>query len=258
VGDGVLFIRQSIAAFESLHTQYPNDLLICRNLALAYGRLGEALLEHTEDWPDALDAHRKGFAVAEGMLKADPRNNNLTKIVAYARLGIGTALYELGQPRAALAEQIRAMDMLRATLDLDAKNETARYDTAYAMNEVSNTLIALGQLGPAQTQLTESLGVLSQSSGLAEAKLTDARVLLGVTYVRLGVTHSLSAGRPSATRAERSKFCAEARHWFELGGPILTAANAQEDHQWRYLTRSTVEQMTRQAESCTKGLTVSK
>ena len=143
-------------------------------------------------------------------------------------------------------------------LDLDVRNETARYDTAYAMNEVSNTLIALGQLGPAQTQLTESLGVLSQSSGLAEVKLTDARVLLGVTYVRLGVTHSLNAGRPSTPRAERSRLCAEAKHWFDLGGPILTAAHAQDDRQWRYLTRGTVEQMRRQAESCTNVLTASK
>ena len=252
VGDGVLFIRQSIAVFESLHTQYPNDIAIARNLALAYGRLGEALLEHTQDWTDALDAHRKGFAVADRMLKADPHNNNLTKIVAYARLGMGTALYELNQPRAALAEQISAMDMLRAMLDLDTRNETARYDTAFAMSEVSNTLIALGQLDPAQTQLTESLAVLSQSSGIAEGKLTDARVLLGVTYARLGVTHSLNAGRPSATAAERSKLCAEARHWFDLGEPILTAASEATDQQWGYLTRDTIQQMTRQAESCTK------
>ena len=258
VGDGVLFIRQSIAAFESLHTEYPNDPIIARLLALAYGRLGEALLEHTQNWADALDAHRKGLAVADRMLKADPRNSSLTKIVAYARLGVGTALEGLNQPRAALAEQIAAMDLLRATLDLDGKNETARYDTAFAMGEVSSTLIALGQLGPAQTQLTEALGVLSQSSSIAEGKLTDARVLLGVTYARLGITHALSAGRPSATRVERSKSCTEARHWFDLGGPILTAARAATDQQWSYLTRDTAGQMAREAENCTKVLTVSR
>jgi tetratricopeptide (TPR) repeat protein len=252
VGDGVLFIRQSIAAFENLHRQYPNDLLIARNLALAYGRLGEALLEHTKDWAGALDANRKGFAVAAALLNADPRNNSLTKIVAYARLGIGTALYELEQPRAALAEQIRAMDMLRPMLDLDAKNETARYDTAYAMNEVSSTLIALGQLGPARTQLTEALGILSQSSALAETKLTDARVLLGVTYVRLGVIHALNAGGSSASRAQRTQACAQARRWFDLGEPILTAADTQQDHQWRYITRGPLEQMRAQAGNCTK------
>jgi tetratricopeptide (TPR) repeat protein len=252
VGDGVLFIRQSIAAFENLHGQYPNDFLIARNLALAYERLGEALLEHTQDWAGALDANRKGLAVADAMLKADPRNNNLTKIVAYARLGIGAALYALEQPRAALAEQIRAMDLLRPMLDLDAKNETARYDTAYAMNEVSNTLIALGQLGPAQTQLTESLGILSLSSALADTKLTDARVLLGVTYVRLGVIRSLMAGQATASRAQRTKACADARHWFDLGEPILSAADADADQQWHYVIRGPLRELREQAGNCAK------
>jgi tetratricopeptide (TPR) repeat protein len=241
VGDGVLFIRQSIAAYEALHAEFPTEIAIERNLALAYGRLGETLLEYTENRADALAAHRKGLAVAERMLKADPRNNPLMKIVAYAQLGIGSALYELNQPRAALAAQLTAMDMLHGMLDLDDKNETARYDTAFAMNEVSGSLIALGELTTAQTQLTGALSVLSQSAGIAESKLTDARVLLGVTYARLGITHALRASRKS---------CAEAQRWFALARPIVTAANGASDQQWRYLIRGTVEQMNRHAKTC--------
>ncbi|MEJ0038486.1 MAG: hypothetical protein WDO68_20815 [Gammaproteobacteria bacterium] len=257
VGDGVLFIRQSIAAFDSLHTQYPDDVAIARNLALAYSRLGETLLERTRNWTGALDAHRKGLDVADRMLKADPRNSNLVKIVAWARLGVGTALYELNQLRPALASQIAAMDMLRSMLELDARNETARSDTAYAMSEVGKTLIALGEPGPARTQLTESLDILSQATGLADTNLTYNRVLLGVIYVRLGLTHALNANRPSVTRAERDKACAEAHHWFALGGPIITAG-AKADQQWLYLVRDAAEQMTRQAQNCTKALTVSR
>ena len=143
--------------------------------------------------------------------------------------------------------------MLRAMLNADSKNEVARYDAAFALGEVSATLISLGELAPAQTQLTEALSILSNSSLIAETKLNDARVLLGLGYFRLGLTHALRAAQPSATRAERNEACEEARRWFALGEPILTAASARDD--WQSLTRGTAEQMAQQAQICTKVLT---
>ena len=257
VGDGVLFIRQATAAFESLHNEYPNEFVITRNLALAYSRLGETLRERTQDWNGALDAHRKSLAIASRMLSTDPRNNNLTKMVAWERLNIGATLYELGQFRPALASQIAAMDQLRPMLDVDAKNETARYDTAFAMSEVSKTLLALGQAQPARTQLTESLGVLSQATGLADAGLTENRMLLGMIYVRLGLTHSLEANRPAATRAERNRACSEAQRWFALGEPIITEGSSR-SASWRYFARGLPEQITQQEQLCAKTLTVAR
>jgi non-specific serine/threonine protein kinase/serine/threonine-protein kinase len=257
VGDGILFIRQAIAAFDQLHGEYPNDFTITRNLALAHSRLGETLRERTQDWAGALDAHRKSLAIADAMLQTDARNTNLTKMVAWERINIGTALYELGQLRPALASQIAAMDLLRPMLDLDAKNEEARYDTAFAMNETSRTLLALGELKAARTQLTESLRVLSQASGLSDTDLTNNRMLLGLVYVRLGLTHALEARQASATRAARSSACAEAEHWFALGEPIVVAGSKKSE-QWRYLARGLSEQVTQQGAICTKALTVSR
>ena len=253
VGDGVLFIRQSIAVFETLHAESPDEPAVQRNLSLAYGRLGETLLEHSEAYAQALDAHRKGFAISDQMLKADPQNTRIRKIVAYARLGIGAALHQLDQQRAALVEQLAAVDMLRAMLNADSKNEVARYDAAFALGEVSATLISLGELAPAQTQLTEALSILSRSSLIADTKLNDARVLLGLGYFRLGLTHALRAAQPTATRAERSKACDEARRWFALGEPILTAASARDD--WQSLTKGTAEQMAEHAQICSGMLT---
>jgi hypothetical protein len=191
------------------------------------------------------------------MLKGDPHNNNLTKMVAWEQLNIGTTLYELEQFRPALASQLAAMDLLRPMLDLDAKNETARYDTAFAMNEVGKTLLAMGQAGPARAQLTESLGVLSQAGGIADAGITENRMLLGMIYVRLGLTHSLEASRPSATRAERSRACAEAQHWFALGEPIVTEG-VTKSVPWRYYARGLPDQMAEQTASCAKVMTVSR
>ncbi len=257
VGDGILFIRQSIAAFDALHAEYPQDIAITRSLALAHSRLGETLRERTQDWSGALDAHRKSLAIAERTLAADSRNTNLTKMVAWERLNIGSALYELGQLRPALASQLAAMDLLRPVLDRDARNETARYDTAFAMSEVSKTLVALGELEPARTQLTQALGVVSQAAGISNADLTDSRMLLGLIYVRLGLTHALQASQPSITRTARSRSCSEAEHWFALGEPIVMAGAGQNE-QWRYLARGLAEQIAQHAGTCRKALTVSR
>jgi tetratricopeptide (TPR) repeat protein len=257
VGDGILFIRQAIATFDNLHAEFPKDFVITRNLALAHSRLGEMLRERTQDWTGALDAHRKSLAIAEPMLKADARNTNLTKMVAWEHLNIGMALYELGELRPALASQITAMDLLRPVLDRDARNETARYDTVFAMSEISKTLLALGELKPARTQLTESLSLLSQASDLSDADLTSNRMLLGLIYMRLGLTHALEASQSSATSAARSRSCAEAEHWFALGEPIVVAGSKRSE-QWRYLARGLAEQVTRQAGTCTKSMTVSR
>jgi len=142
-------------------------------------------------------------------------------------------------------------------LDLDAKNETARYDTAFAMNEVSKTLLAMGQAQPARTHLTESLRVLSQATGLADAGLTENRMLLGMIYVRLGLTHSLEASRLAATRTERSRACSEAQRWFALGEPIITEGS-RKSASWRYFARGLPEQMARQTQLCAKTLTVAR
>jgi non-specific serine/threonine protein kinase/serine/threonine-protein kinase len=257
VGDGILFIRQAVAAFDKLHAEFPRDFVVTRNLALAHSRLGETLRERTQDWSGALDAHRKSLAIAEAMLEGDPRNTNLTRMVGWERINIGAALYELGELRPALASQIAAMDLLRPLLDRDTRNETARYDTVFAMSEISKTLLALGELKPARTQLTESLNLLSQASDLSDTDVTNNRMLLGLIYTRLGLTHALEAGQPSATRAARNRSCAEAEHWLALGEPIVIAG-AKQNEQWRYLARGLAEQVTQQAATCTKAIPVSR
>ncbi len=258
VGDGVLFIRQAIAVFDTLRAELPDDPVIQRNLSLAYGRLGETLLDNTESYEEAFNAHQEGFEIADRMLQADPHNTRVSKIVAYAQLGMGTALYRMNQPRTALAAQLKAVDMLRDMLSADSKNEMARYDAAFALGEAGATLIALGELASAEGQLTEALNILSRSTGITDPNLNDSKVLLGLDYFRLGLTHALRASQPATSRAQRTKACEEAKKWFALGEPILTAASGAGDGQWRTLTKETVAQMAKEADICTKVLTVAK
>jgi hypothetical protein len=117
--------------------------------------------------------------------------------------------------------------------------------------------VALGQPGAARTQLTEALGVLSQASGLSDTSLTENRMLLGMIYVRLGLTHSLEASHPAATRAERSRACSEAQRWFALGEPIITEGSGK-NASWSYYARGLPEQVTQQVQLCAKTLTVAR
>jgi eukaryotic-like serine/threonine-protein kinase len=257
VGDGVLFMRQAIAIYDVMRAEAPQDIVIQRNLAVAYGRVGEALLNETESFQEAHTAHRKSFEIAERMLRADAHNSRLQKIVAYARLGMGNALYQMNQPGDALAEQVKAADMMRTMLDADSANEMARIDAAYSLGEVSTSLIALGELDPAETQLTEALNILSQSSKVASPALTDTKMLLGLDYFRLGLVHARRASLSGASQAQRGKACEEARRWFSLSEPILTVASA-DDGEWRNISRETLSQLARESEICARTLTAAK
>lgn len=256
VGDGILFIRQGVASFDSLHNEFPKDVSITRNLALAHSRLGETLSERVQDWTQALEAHRRSATIASDMLAGDPRNSNLTKMVAWEQINSGAALYELGNLPLALGSQLAAIDLLRPMLDLDARNETARYDTAFAMSEAGKTLVQEGDFKAARMQLTESLRILSQAPDLADTNLTNTRMLLGVVYVRLGITHSQEAG-VSSTHAARVRACDEARRWYALGKPIVVAGSAQSE-QWRYMARGLPKLLATSDDACPAGLTVSR
>lgn len=258
VGDGVLFIRQAIAMYKAMSEEAPHETPIRRNLALAHSRLGEALLIGTSHFEEAYDAHRNGFEIADRMLQDDPRNADWIKVVAYARLGMGSALFLMNQPRAALAEQIKAADMVRALLDADARNETARYDTAFAVNEVAKTLIELGELKAAELQLTQGMKVLLESDAIGAAGLTDAKVLLGLDYFRLGLTYALRAADAGTSRRERSQACERAAHWFGLAGPPLEAAAALKNSEWHKQATTALERMARETETCGQIVTGSK
>jgi tetratricopeptide (TPR) repeat protein len=256
LGDGVLFIRQSIAIFEAMRTERPDDGVIQRNLSLAYGRLGETLLNNTERYQDAFVAHRHSYDIVSKMLAEDPHNTRLGKIVAYAELGMASALTHLKQPRAALAEQVKAIDVFREMLNADSKNEVARYDAAFALSEAGATLITLGELTPAEARLTEALGVLSHAPGITAATLNDSKVLLGIDYYRLGLLHAARASQLGPQ--DQRKGCEEAHKWFALGEPIVGLASTAEDQEWRTLSKGAMDRRNQDAGTCAKVLTAAK
>ena len=233
VGDGLLFLRQSVALYESLLESNPKDEETRRLLGLTYGRMGETLLLHTDDAAAGLRVFSSCLDIGKRLLEAEPRSTRLRKQVGYCQLGVGSALTRMGKQRAALAQQMEAVKVLRDTLDADEKNEVARFDAAFAIGQAGATHLELGDLASAEGQFKDAARILEGSGAVTSAVLGDSRVLLGVSYYRLGQTYAERARRASSAR-QRALDCQEARHWFELGVPIL--AEADRDPQWNLLT----------------------
>jgi eukaryotic-like serine/threonine-protein kinase len=236
VGDGLLFLRQAVALYESLLESNRGDVETRRILGVTYGRMGETLLSYTDNAAEALQMQAKSLGIGQHLLEADPRNTRLRKMVAYSQLGMGSALVRMKQPRAALEQQLKAVSMLRDTLDADEKNEIARYDAAFALGEASMSDLALGDLTSAEGRLKDAIGILSESGVVGLPNLSDPRVLLGVNYFRLGATYALRARQTSGTR-QRNVNCQQARHWFDLSRPILSEVEREHDPQWTLFTQ---------------------
>jgi len=249
VGDGLLFMKQGAAVLEALVADEPRDVVTRRNLALTYGRIAETLLDTTDRYAEAYQLQERGFEMVEGLAKEDPRSSRISKISGYALMGMGEALARLGRPREALQKQLQAVELLRATFDADPRNEVARYDTAYALGEASDTDIALGDLASAERRLTDALAILSRAANIADLELNDTKVLLGMNYFRLGRTHAaraLAAGRGTS----HTHACREARKWFDLSRPILVAAEA--DGQWRRDASGKTAQIDQELAGCAR------
>ena len=81
VGDGLLFMKQGAAVYESLLAAEPDDIATRRLMAVTYGRIGDALLESTQQNAEALRMNEKSYELARDMAAADPRSTHLNKIM---------------------------------------------------------------------------------------------------------------------------------------------------------------------------------
>jgi non-specific serine/threonine protein kinase/serine/threonine-protein kinase len=139
VQQGLDFMARGAGIYESLLEADPGDLTSRRNLALAYGREGEALLDHTDRYDEAARMHAKTLEIVAALAATDTHNTDLTEIRAYALLGIGDALYKQSRFQAALDRQTEAVGLLQSLADADARNEEARQDLAHALEAVNTT-----------------------------------------------------------------------------------------------------------------------
>ncbi len=233
---GLMLMNQGTAVFETLIDADPHDVRSKHNVAVAYGRMGEILIGAGR-YQEALRMHTRQREIVHALSLADPTNSDLQTLESYALLGIATVLTKQGSLRDALVKQTQAMDTLRALFEADAKDTEARFNAAYAISETSDTLASLGQFQTAERHLRDALAIIGPAAEAqpaapgAQQRVTNAQVLQGVDYFRLGKVMARQAAGLGASRAQRAGKCDEARRWFDQSAPILDAA--EREGQWR-------------------------
>jgi serine/threonine protein kinase/tetratricopeptide (TPR) repeat protein len=223
---GIMLMHRGMAEYETLLDANPDDQITKRNLAVAYSYLGSELLESTTRYIEALQMQQRSLDIAQELLAGDERNWRLRKVEGYALLNVGTALAKLGKLQPAIDKQLQAVSKLRHMLEADPQNEEARYDAAHALSETGGTFELMGDARAAERYWYEAVQVIGASSLLAEPELTNAKVLLAMTYFRLGRSSVARALDPSTGQSERMKYCEEARVRFERSEPVLAAAES--------------------------------
>jgi tetratricopeptide (TPR) repeat protein len=244
---GLLLMNKGAAVFETLVDADPGDVRSRHHAAVAYGRMGEILIG-ARRYADALRMHTRQQEIAHALSIADPTNSELQTLEAYAQLGMATVLSKQGSPQDALTKQTWAMDTLRALFDADAKDTEARYNAAFAVSEVSETQIRLGQLQAAERNLRDALEILEPSAKVGEPQLGRERLLQGIDYFRLGQINARRAAEHMTPRAQRANNCAEARRWFDRSTPILDAA--ERAGLWRTDEGNRSAQVTKHLSAC--------
>jgi eukaryotic-like serine/threonine-protein kinase len=245
---GLLLLNESIDIYQELLASNSQDMRARRAWALACVRTGEVMLNFADRVADGLRMQRKGFDVVHAMADADPDNADLKKIEAYALIGIGDAMGRQGDSRAALDQHLHAVSMLRALHDADPKDDEARFDFGLALGAASETLLALGELHSAESDLREAIDALSRSGDAGESGLNRVRVALGIDYFRLGRASALRAVSAPSRSSEKLRDCQQARQWFERSAPILKAADS--DDQWRAYTAGRAGLLATELDGC--------
>jgi len=226
---GLAQMKRAAELYSQLLKETPGEVAVSRLLSLTHSRIGEVLLASTDRYAEARDHYERSLDLVMRMMAVDPQNTRLLKIDGWARMGIAEAMLRQGSPRPALQHQMHAARNFGAQLEADPKNETARFDAAYALGEAVDSLIVMGDYATAEKTSRKAIDILEHSGVAADPALTPVRVQRGVEYARSALASLWQAGLGGGR--ERSRHCARAREAFAISEPILEVANA--DSRWK-------------------------
>lgn len=156
------------------------------------------------------------------------------------------ALSQGGSVRDALENELKAVKMFEAAFAADPRNETARFDAAYALGAASETMAKLGELFEAERRSSAAIRLLEGATPGGAPPLNSVSVQLAVQRSRAGHVSALLAN--DATVAARARNCERAREHFALSEPVLAAAD--QDDRWRGHFTARLEAMRKQLASC--------
>lgn len=207
-------LADAIATLEALWKRFPGDRSAGGNLASMYGLRGQEAVRHDESpatgakvRPDFL----RSIEVTEEVMRRHPDDPLMVANLAVAYSHLGHASELVNEPRRAVTERRKALELLAPALAKDPENTMLRADYATFSGELAQSLLAAGDV-PQAVQMAES--ALEHYERVPEAARSNvvSQVDLGNTHARLGsalMARAAMPGRPiGAAQQDRTRACA--------------------------------------------------
>jgi len=153
------------AQLTALVAQDPDDLDAGFNLASNYSTRGEQLIQRDATAASAqlaLDAFRKSLGVLERLVAKNPQNTSLARHVATDLENIAWCLRRIGQPREAVAQARRALEMMRGLSTQDPGNTQFQSDLASMQTSLGEAHHLLGLALQARQQAGDAAAACRQ------------------------------------------------------------------------------------------------
>lgn len=135
---GGVEMQKGLDMLLALESKLTNDLDYQRSLMLAYNKRAENF-QDLEQFPASVEMFRKGLAVSEKMLEADPQSALALRDVAMSSKKTAQAMGDAKMHQEAVAMLNRAIEMFSKVIIADPTNTEAPYD-------VANTRFSLGKV----------------------------------------------------------------------------------------------------------------
>jgi serine/threonine protein kinase/tetratricopeptide (TPR) repeat protein len=156
----------SATIMETLRAQRPDDVLLQRELAQVYAKLGDAARSRGA-LPEALKWFRQNLTLLESLAARAPEDAGLRRLLGIARSHVGDILLFQGDTRGALAQYEAELDMARRLAAHDADNITWRGELLLRYEKVGRCQRVLGDLATARalfdTELRTATELLARS-----------------------------------------------------------------------------------------------
>jgi tetratricopeptide (TPR) repeat protein len=200
--EGLTNSRQAQNIMERLTDKDPNNQKFLTGLALTYDKVAEILTGLTENYSDARELILKSQAISLRLLEKNPQDTALRRAAAVGYLDISNILVKLNDPKTALENARRSLEMFEELLNEDPKNEEFQQIVAAVETEYCGILITTGNAQEAISRLNKSLETYQK---LKAESPTDEIITfrIATTYEYLGKGYEAMASVKKVSSFEK-------------------------------------------------------
>jgi eukaryotic-like serine/threonine-protein kinase len=201
---GLASLQRALELYEDIAAGEPQDGTARRDLALAYGRIGEAHMSGTGRREEALRHYQQAYRILESLLREAPDNLELQRMRTYTRVNIGHLHVMLRQPREALRELEPELETLDGWRQADAADALAPLALGVTLNLVGESRLQLGEFDAAANRFAAAARYLRPElvDSPDDLRVVYAQMLAGAAQAGFGQARMLSGAARSARLAE--------------------------------------------------------